>query len=63
MSKRSIVLAIVAAVLCAAAFFSLFYEKKQAETELDDLLNGKEPNEPDEPAEPAEPVEPVEPET
>ena len=55
MSRRTIIMAIVAAVLCAAAFFSLFYEKKQAETELDDLLNGKEPESSTEPTEPVEP--------
>ena len=55
MSKRSVILAIVAAVLCAAAFFSLFFEKKQAETELDDVLNGKEPDSSTEPTEPVEP--------
>ena len=48
-------MAIIAAVMVAAAFFSLFFENKQAETELDDLLNGKEPDSSAEPAEPAEP--------
>jgi capsular polysaccharide biosynthesis protein len=41
MTKRSVILAILAVVLFIAALFSLFFEKKQTESELQSILNGE----------------------
>ena len=41
MSKRTIILIVLAVVLFIAAVFSLFFEKQAVETELDNLLNGR----------------------
>ena len=56
MSKRSLILAACAILLFIASFLSLMVEKNIISQELDDLVNGKEPenNKSDEPAAAAE---------
>lgn len=49
MSKRTIIIAVIAVVLFIGALLSLLVEKNQVKAELDDLLNGKVPEESVEP--------------
>jgi hypothetical protein len=54
MSKRTILLAVLAVIMFVAAIFSLFFEKKETETELNDLLNGSRPGDTDTTDEPTD---------
>jgi len=44
MNKRSIIIAVIAVICFAGALFSIVLEKTAVEKELNNLLNGKEPD-------------------
>lgn len=47
MKRRTLILIILAVVLIVAAFISLLLEKKEVENELNEFLNGKQPDDTD----------------